>query len=113
MMSWFLGSFDYKNGLASQEDETPFSCANLLTSPTPRMDPPGDPEAQTGVNEHQPTPPNDTVDDYADPSGKLWSMYLTEADTEDGQMTKNWTKDTQGVLVFVSFKAWFYICSMY
>ncbi|KAN0130322.1 hypothetical protein V8E53_011868, partial [Lactarius tabidus] len=37
---------------------------------------------------------------YGDPSGKLWSMYLTEAAKEDNQMTTNWTKDTQGVLTF-------------
>ena len=43
----------------------------------------------------------------------LWSMYLTEAKEEDDQVTDNWTDDTQGVLVFVSFKTWFYICSMY
>lgn len=31
-------------------------------------------------------------------------MFLAEAKEEDGQMTKNWTEDTGGVLVFVSFK---------
>ncbi|KAF8258480.1 hypothetical protein EI94DRAFT_1551682, partial [Lactarius quietus] len=33
-------------------------------------------------------------------SGKLWSMYLTEAKKEDEQITNNWTEDTGGVLVF-------------
>ena len=37
-------------------------------------------------------------------------MFLAEAKEEDGQMTKNWTEDTGGVLVFVSSKR-FYICS--
>jgi hypothetical protein len=36
-------------------------------------------------------------------------MFLAEAKEEDGQMTKNWTEDTGGVLVFVSFKTSFYI----
>ncbi|KAH9038193.1 hypothetical protein EDB85DRAFT_2287606 [Lactarius pseudohatsudake] len=37
---------------------------------------------------------------YGDPSGKLWSMYLTEAKKEDDQKTKHWTKDAGGVLIF-------------
>ena len=40
-------------------------------------------------------------------------MYLTEAKKRDDQVTNNWTEDTGGVLVFVSFKVWFYIGSMY
>jgi hypothetical protein len=44
--------------------------------------------------------PQSSAENYGDPSGKLWSMYLTEAAKEDDQMTKNWTKDTQGVLTF-------------
>lgn len=52
------------------------------------------------------------AENYGDPSGKLWSMYLTEAAKEDDEMTKNWTKDTQGVLTFVSLKNSFYIFSM-
>lgn len=36
-------------------------------------------------------------------------MFLAEAKEEDGQMTKNWTEDTGGVLVFVSSKR-FYFC---
>ena len=47
------------------------------------------------------------AENYGDPSGKLWSMYLTEAAKEDDEMTKNWTKDTQGVLTFVSSKTSF------
>jgi hypothetical protein len=31
-------------------------------------------------------------------------MYLTEAQKEDEQVTKNWFEDTGGVLVFVSCK---------
>ncbi|KAH9167865.1 hypothetical protein EDB89DRAFT_1649267 [Lactarius sanguifluus] len=70
-----------------------------------------DPEAQTDVGDRQ---VNDTTEkqrgddaetqasaeNYGDPSGKLWSMYLTETKKEDGQMAKNWAEDTKGVLVF-------------
>ncbi len=52
------------------------------------------------------------AENYGDPSGKVWSMYLTEAKKEDDQITKSWTEDTGGYLVFVSFKTSFYICSM-
>ncbi|KAF8257731.1 hypothetical protein EI94DRAFT_1817065 [Lactarius quietus] len=43
-----------------------------------------------------------TASNYGDPSGKLWSMYLTESKKEDSQMTKNWTRDTSGLLIFAS-----------
>ncbi|KAH9041597.1 hypothetical protein EDB85DRAFT_1365042 [Lactarius pseudohatsudake] len=74
-------------------------------------DPHGDPEAQVDVEERQvdDTPEKQrgdisktqaSTENYGDPSGKLWSMYLTEAKKEDGQITKKWTEDTNGVLVF-------------
>ncbi|KAH8987105.1 hypothetical protein EDB86DRAFT_2198725 [Lactarius hatsudake] len=73
-----------------------------------------DPEAQTGVEDRQvdDTTENQrgesgdnaktqtSAENYWDPSDELWSMYLTEAMKEDGQMTQNWTEDTGGVLVF-------------
>ncbi|KAF8268148.1 hypothetical protein EI94DRAFT_1213298 [Lactarius quietus] len=77
------------------------------------MSPSDDPEAQTGVEagERQlentaerrlgdSTKDQGSAENYGDPSGKLWSMYLTEAKKEDEQITKNWTEDTGGVLVF-------------
>ncbi|KAF8268141.1 hypothetical protein EI94DRAFT_1212847 [Lactarius quietus] len=77
------------------------------------MFPSNDPEAQTGVEagERQlentaerrlgdSTDNQSSAENYGDPSGKLWSMYLTEVEKEDDQMTKNWTKDTQGYLTF-------------
>ncbi|KAH9010112.1 hypothetical protein EDB85DRAFT_2161835 [Lactarius pseudohatsudake] len=71
----------------------------------------GDPEAQVDVEDRQVddttekqrgdnTKTQASTDNYGDPSGMLWSMYLTEAKKEDGQMTQNWTEDTGGVLVF-------------
>ena len=38
-------------------------------------------------------------------------MFLAEAKEEDGQMTKNWTEDTGGVLVFVSLKTFYFVQS--
>ena len=52
------------------------------------------------------------TENYGDPSGKLWSMHLTEAKQDDDQITEKWTEDTGGVLVFVSLKPSFYICSI-
>jgi hypothetical protein len=49
------------------------------------------------------------VENNEDPSGSLLSTCLDEAKKEDDQMTKNWTEDTSGVLVFVS-KISFYFC---
>ncbi|KAH9041596.1 hypothetical protein EDB85DRAFT_2139692 [Lactarius pseudohatsudake] len=71
----------------------------------------GDPEAQVDVEDRQVVDTTDRqrgdisktqtpAENYGDPSGRLWSMYLTEAKKEDGQITKNWTEDTNGVLVF-------------
>ncbi|KAI0306815.1 hypothetical protein B0F90DRAFT_1849195 [Multifurca ochricompacta] len=37
---------------------------------------------------------------YGDPSGKLWSMYLTEAEKQDKEITESWKGDTDGILVF-------------
>ena len=50
------------------------------------------------------------VENNEDPSGKLLPTCLDEAKKDDEQMTKNWTEDTGGVLVFVSSKISFYIC---
>ncbi|KAI9463198.1 hypothetical protein BJY52DRAFT_1184749 [Lactarius psammicola] len=41
-----------------------------------------------------------SAENYSDPGGKLWSMYLTEAKRDDDKITKNWTEDTGGYLVF-------------
>jgi hypothetical protein len=113
---------------SSQKVETPLPCADLTTFLTLRMPQPDDPEAQTEVKERQvddtgekqreinqssgmsarrltsPSPHLSLAEDYGDPSGKLWSMYLTESGKEDEQIIKKWTEDTGGVLVFVSSK---------
>ena len=50
------------------------------------------------------------VENSEDPSGKLLPTCLDEAKKDDEQMTKNWTEDTGGVLVFVSSRFSFNIC---
>ncbi|KAH9170378.1 hypothetical protein EDB89DRAFT_2098028, partial [Lactarius sanguifluus] len=37
---------------------------------------------------------------YGDPSDGLWSMYLTEAEKQDKDVTESWKGDTEGILVF-------------
>ncbi|KAH9018892.1 hypothetical protein EDB85DRAFT_598188 [Lactarius pseudohatsudake] len=39
-------------------------------------------------------------ENYGDSSGRLWMLYLTEAEKEDKEMTENWKGDTEGILVF-------------
>ncbi|KAI0266202.1 hypothetical protein BC834DRAFT_986485 [Gloeopeniophorella convolvens] len=44
-------------------------------------------------------------ENYGDSSGKLWSMYLTEAEKQDKEITESWKGDTDGILVFVMSNA--------
>ncbi|KAN0137270.1 hypothetical protein V8E53_004715 [Lactarius tabidus] len=39
-------------------------------------------------------------ENYGDPSGKLWMMYLTEAEKEDREIAERWKGDTDSILVF-------------
>ncbi|KAH9010777.1 hypothetical protein EDB85DRAFT_1189429 [Lactarius pseudohatsudake] len=39
-------------------------------------------------------------ENYGDSSGRLWMLYLTEAEKEDKEITENWKGDTEGILVF-------------
>jgi hypothetical protein len=41
-------------------------------------------------------------ENHGDPSDGLWSMYLTEAEKQDAEVTESWKGDTDGILVFVS-----------
>ena len=38
---------------------------------------------------------------YADPSSKIWGLYLSQAEKFDKEHSKSWTANTEGVLVFV------------
>ncbi|KAI9447581.1 hypothetical protein H4582DRAFT_10154 [Lactarius indigo] len=39
-------------------------------------------------------------ENHGDPSDGLWSMYLTEAEKQDKEVTETWKGDTDGILVF-------------
>jgi hypothetical protein len=41
-------------------------------------------------------------ENHGDSSDGLWSMYLTEAEKQDTEVTESWKGDTDGILVFVS-----------
>lgn len=43
-----------------------------------------------------------TEDNYGDSSGKLWSIYLAEAEKEDKELTEAWKGEADSILVFVS-----------
>ena len=52
-------------------------------------------------------------ENYGDPSGRLWMMYLTEAEKEDKEITESWKGDAEGILVFVSAPSFtFYVSSI-
>jgi Family of unknown function (DUF6535) len=37
----------------------------------------------------------------SDTSGKVWSIYLSEAGRQDRALAENWKGDTEGILIFV------------
>ena len=39
---------------------------------------------------------------HRDSSGKLWSIYLAEADDQDDEITELWKGEADSILVFVS-----------
>jgi hypothetical protein len=39
---------------------------------------------------------------FADGSGRLFTMYVKMAEEEDNKMTERWQKDADGILIFVS-----------
>ena len=41
--------------------------------------------------------------EYSNASGKVWSVYLNEAEKQDTALAENWKGDTEGILIFVSF----------
>ncbi|KAI9455573.1 hypothetical protein BJY52DRAFT_636244 [Lactarius psammicola] len=55
-------------------------------------------------DEHPPqiagNPDSQQGEKYGDPSDGLWSMYLTEAEKQDKDVTESWKGDTEGILVF-------------
>ena len=47
------------------------------------------------------TAPNETT--YIDPSGAIFSMYITRALKFDGENVENWQEGSQSILIFVRF----------
>ena len=45
--------------------------------------------------------PNIAEGNYGDPSDKLFSVYLAQADKLDKEQSESWKGDTEGILVFV------------
>jgi hypothetical protein len=41
---------------------------------------------------------------HKDSSGKLWSIYLAEADEQDKTITELWRGEADSILIFVSVK---------
>jgi len=37
----------------------------------------------------------------SDTSGKVWSVYLSEAERQDRALAESWKGDTEGILIFV------------
>jgi hypothetical protein len=45
--------------------------------------------------------PNVAEGNYGDPSDRLFSVYLAQADKFDKEQSESWKGDTEGILVFV------------
>ncbi|KAI9457984.1 hypothetical protein BJY52DRAFT_1170420, partial [Lactarius psammicola] len=55
------------------------------------------PASQTADN---PGPAVQRDENHGDSSDGLWSIYLTEAEKQDNEVTESWKGDTEGILVF-------------
>lgn len=38
---------------------------------------------------------------YDDPSSKIWSVYVAEADMHDKTLVESWKADMDGILIYV------------
>lgn len=43
-----------------------------------------------------------TRNNYDDPTSKIWSVYVSEAASFDKALVEGWTRDMDGILIFVS-----------
>ena len=89
-----LPSYSYDAALHHAKVQLPLD-PSRLPSPLP---PPTVPETNTpaGVAD-----PNIVEEKYGDPSDKLFSVYLAQADKSDQEQSESWKGDTEGILVFV------------
>ncbi|KAH9014086.1 hypothetical protein EDB85DRAFT_2123780, partial [Lactarius pseudohatsudake] len=100
--------------IEAQTTETqPTSPPHPTNTANPQLPTNADPQPQTtnlNTSQHynwnpstQQTADNSEVQrdgNYGDPSDGLWSMYLTEAEKQDTEVTESWKGDTDGILVF-------------
>ncbi|KAI9457940.1 hypothetical protein BJY52DRAFT_1149938, partial [Lactarius psammicola] len=79
------------------------------TYPRPSNTPDPQPQAtSTNDHPHMDAPSSQIADNpdpqqgekYGDSSDGIWSMYLTEAEKQDKDVTESWKGDTEGILVF-------------
>ncbi|KAF8492545.1 hypothetical protein F5888DRAFT_1927607, partial [Russula emetica] len=91
--SSYLPSYSYDAALHHAKVQSPPG-PSRLPSPLP---PPTVPEtdAPAGVID-----PNIVEENYGDPSDKLFSVYLAQADKFDKEQSESWKGDTEGILVF-------------
>lgn len=71
------------------------SLPSRLPSPLPPLPAP-ESDASIGVAH-----PNVADGNYGDPSDRLFSVYLAQADKFDKEQSESWKGDTEGILVFV------------
>lgn len=43
---------------------------------------------------------------YDDPSTKIWSLYLDQAEKNNERITESWKGDMDAILIFVSSSSW-------
>lgn len=46
-------------------------------------------------------PQDKSQDKYDDPTAKIWSVYMSEATPHDKALIESWSKDMDGILIFV------------
>jgi hypothetical protein len=44
---------------------------------------------------------NNATNNYEDPSDKIWSVYISEAERYDKMLVESWKQDMDGILIFV------------
>lgn len=48
-------------------------------------------------------PVNPQATNYDDPSSKVWSVYVAEADAHDKTLVEGWKADMDGILIYVRY----------
>ncbi|KAN0118362.1 hypothetical protein V8E52_005338, partial [Russula decolorans] len=73
--------------------------AKVQSPPDPSRPPPPSTVPETDLTAGA-APPNIVDGNYGDPSDKLFSVYLAQADKFDKEQSESWKGDTEGILVF-------------